>query len=155
MYWLIALTVFIGGAIISWITLNHKWRKIVGYPSGLMEGMIQFTRTLNPDLPGHPRFMDLKWTIIRHAFVSIVSALLIYSLGDIGVVTWVICPLNFLYAFSVKGRYSYRKRMIAAMSAEREASLVELWTDLVNASKVCVVYSFVSAVVLCVLSATL
>lgn len=156
MYWVVALAVFIGGAVISWIALNRKWKELVGPPPAmLMEEMIRLTRTFHSFLPGHPWFMDLKWSIIRHAFVSIVSALLIYILGDVGMVTWVICPLNFLYAFGVKGRYSRRKELIAEMSIGREPSLVELWNNLVRPSKVCIVYSFVSAAVLSMLSATL
>ena len=156
MYWLIALTVFVGGAVLSWVVLDRKWKQLLGPPpTHLMEIMIKNARLFHPEFPGHPWFMDLKWSVIRHAFVSIVSALIVYLIGDNGFVTWVICPLNFLYAFSVKNRYSNRKELIAKLALERNASLVEIWVKLVNASKVCIVYAFVAAAVLCILSATL
>ena len=104
MYWIIAIAWCVLGTAAFWITLSTKWKRI----DPLFQGMFETFRVFHP-IPGFPGYLDLKFSILRHAVVFLVSAVLIYWVQ----VKWlinVVLFLNILYAWTPISRYKHRKR---------------------------------------------
>ena len=107
MFWIITIAWFILGTAAFWITLSIKWTRI----DPLFQGLFETFRIFHP-IPGFPNYLDLKFSVLRHAVVFLVSAALIFWIN----IKWVIglvLFLNVLYAGMTISRYKHRKRDVA------------------------------------------
>ena len=114
MYWFITLLWFIGGIVIFWIILSHKWNRI----DPLFRQALQYCRTFHP-VPGDPSYIDLKFSMLRHSVFFLISSVILYF-SDSGFVLNIILFLNSLYAALSIFRYWGRKHELAALSADPE-----------------------------------
>lgn len=114
MYWFITLLWFIGGIVIFWSILSHKWNRI----DPLFRQALQYSRTFHP-VPGDPSYLDLKFSMLRHSVFFLISAVILYF-SDSSFVLDIILFLNSLYATLSIFRYRGRKRELAALSADPE-----------------------------------
>lgn len=147
-YWSISLLWGIIGLFIFWGILSAKWAKL----DPLFVRMLDKFRLLNP-IPGHPGYMDLKFSLLRHSFVFLVSAVLIFFVKVKFVLT-ITLTLNVFYAYSTVSRYKYRKRYLQETAREPDSeALVSYLAVPVKDSFCVVVYSVVCAIILYVLYA--
>ena len=108
MYWTLTVVWFILGLILFWNVLSSKWNRI----DPLYRSMFRTFMILNP-IPGHERYLDLKFSVLRHSVVFIVSAALIYWFHDARFLLNTVLTLNLLYTFSVFSRYRMRRKHLA------------------------------------------
>lgn len=151
MYWTITLLISLGGLIVCWNVLSSRWRIVNGSGSydpvrrKLNPMLIQAARTFHPILPGDPGYLDLKFSLLRHALAFFVSAGLLRLLDSRfweTALLWV----NLMYAILTCWVYSKRKQElqeIALESTEREQLVIP--TELVRDSFVVVAYSVIAA----------
>ena len=146
-YWIIVLSFTFVGTAIAWKTLTHLWNK---YDPITLRALPMLRA--GHSMPGDPNYLDLKFSLARHAFMFLVTATIMY---------WVQSPLIriiFLlggYAFytaTLISRYQYRKDIINNLAASEESkALAEMLTKPFKDSKVVVVYSVCAELVLFVL----
>lgn len=121
MYWIITLSVSIGGLLLLWTILTAKWSRVTCAHDSIDHrfqlSLIHTTRTLQPWLPGDPGYLDLKFSVLRHAFVFGVSAVILRFVGY-GFWESAITFVNLLYVWLPISRYRYRKKMTEALAAE-------------------------------------
>jgi len=146
LYWVITFSWGIIGAIIFWNILSKKWAKI----DPIIVRTLATIRVLNP-IPGDSGYLDLKFTLIRHAVAFLLSSAAVYFIKQRWILTFVLL-LNVLYAISTVQRYKYRKNYIheEAKRPESEA-LVSIMSIPVKDSFCAVVYSVVCPILLYVL----
>ena len=151
MYWTITLLISLGGLVVCWSILSARWQTVSGSRSydpvrrAMYPRLIQLARTFHPILPGHPGYMDLKFSLLRHALAFFVSAGLLRLLGSRFWET-ALLGANLLYAGLTVWVYLQRKQElqeIALESTEREQLTVP--TRLVRDSFVVVAYSVIAA----------
>lgn len=148
LYWTIVLSWGIIGTIIFWSILSKKWKKI----NPIYTRMFDSLRAINP-IPGDPGYLDIKFTLVRHAASFLVSSFIIYFVKPKWILT-IILMMNVLYAVSVVSRYKYRKRYIQEESMNPEsAALISIISIPVKDSFCSVVYSVLCSVLLYVLYA--
>lgn len=147
-YWVIALAWCVGGTFVFWCFLSFKWAKLDPFFVRTLDTF----RTLNP-IPGYPRYMDLKFTLLRHAVAFLISAVAIFFV-KINFILTLILFLNVLYAYIVISRYRYRKRYLAetAKNSDSEA-LLSFISIPVKDSFCTVVFSVLCVVILYILYA--
>ena len=128
MYWIITLSVSIGGSLLLWAILSAKWNRVAhtNDPVGrtLYSQLISSVRAMEYWLPGDPGYLDLKFSVLRHAFVFGVSAVILRFVGY-GFWESVIAWANLLYALIPANRYRSRKRMLGLTAAENRRDLRE------------------------------
>ena len=128
MYWIITLSVSIGGLLLLWTILTAKWSRVTCAHDSIDHrfqlSLIHTTRTLQPWLPGDPGYLDLKFSVLRHAFVFGVSAVILRFVGY-GFWESVVAWANLLYALIPANRYRSRKRMLGLTAAENRRDLQE------------------------------
>ena len=104
MFWIIAIAWCVIGTAVFWITLSIKWSRI----DPLYKRMFDAFRVFHP-IPGLPGYLDLKFSVIRHAVVFLISAAIIFWVNIKWIVN-VVLFLNILYAGMTISRYKGRKR---------------------------------------------
>ena len=151
MYWTITLLISLGGLVTCWSILSARWQTVSGSRSydpvrrAMYPRLIQLARTFHPILPGHPGYMDLKFSLLRHALAFLASAVLLRLL-DSRFWETALLGANLLYAGLTVWVYLQRKQElqeIAFESTEREQLTVP--TRLVRDSFVVVAYSAIAA----------
>lgn len=149
MYWTIALFVSLGGLAVCWSVLSSRWRIVIGNGDPVLKylnpQLVRMVRTLHPILPGDPDYLDLKFSLLRHALVFLISAGLIWLL-DSRFWEWGILCGNVLYALLRCRVHSARKlelQEIALESSAREELIIP--SLLVRDAFVVVVYSVIAA----------
>lgn len=110
LYWSISLSWVIIGTLIFWCILSSKWAKL----DPLFIRMLDTLRVFNP-IPGHPGYLDLKFTLLRHAVAFLLSAVVIFFV-KFEWILWVVLFLNVLYSYSSISRYRFRKQYIEESS---------------------------------------
>lgn len=147
LYWIITLSFTFVGTAIAWIMLSHLWKQFDFITIRVLPQLSKWN-----NMPGDPNYMDLKFSLARHAFMFLVTATIMY---------WIQSPLIriiFLlggYAFytaTLISRYQYRKDIINNLAASEESkALAEMLTKPFKDSKVVVIYSVCAELVLFVL----
>lgn len=126
MYWIITLSVSIGGLLLLWTILSAKWNKVAcvndPFDRHFRPQLIHSSRTFEPWLPGDVGYLDLKFSVLRHAFVFVVSAVILRFVGY-GFWEYIITFVNLLYALIPVNRYRDRKRMLTHAAAENRRRL--------------------------------
>ena len=147
-YWIIALSFTFVGTAIAWKTLTHLWNK---YDTFTMQALP--TSRAGTNMPGEVSYLDLKFSLARHAFMFLVTA---------GIFFWVQSPIMikiFLYGYAFYTatailRYLNRKATIKDLSASEETKgLAEWYTKPFKDSRVVVIYSICAELALFVLYA--
>lgn len=104
MFWIITIAWFILGTAAFWIILSIKWARI----DPIFHRMFETFRVFHP-IPGFHNYLDLKFSVLRHAIVFLASSALIFWVNTKWLIS-VILFLNILYAGLTILRYTHRKR---------------------------------------------
>ena len=113
MYWAISLTYTLLGTVIFWIILSNKWNKMDRLAQLSLQQLSVFHQ-----IPHHPEYLDLKFSIVRHSFAFLLSSALIYWVKSDFVLTAILI-INFLYCWLPISRYRYRKRDLAETASRQ------------------------------------
>lgn len=140
LYWSITLIFTFVGAFLGWITLTHCWNKLDKVIVNVLP-----TLRMGTYMPGEYRYLDLKFSLVRHAFVFLVTASLIYAVKS-RIALYVFVLGNGFYSISTLTRYWKRRDILEQLKNESEESrsLANLLGDPFRASRVVVVYSILS-----------
>lgn len=148
MYWVIALSWFIGGTVVFWSVLSSKWNRI----DPLFRRFLQTSRIFHP-IPGDPGYLDLKFSVLRHSIVFVISSIVIYFV-KIDFVLTVVLFLNILYCLLSVSRYRIRKKDVAETAARPDGqATAEIISIPVKDSFCAVVHALISAVLIWILYA--
>lgn len=114
MYWIVTLFWAIAGSIVFWSHLSRRWQKV----DSLYRLSICTLRTFHP-VPAEPDsgYLSLQFSILRHAFMFLISSILIYFVKADFVLT-IILLLNLLYCWLPISRYRYRKNDISETASK-------------------------------------
>lgn len=146
LYWTIALSFAFIGTAIAWKSLTYLWNNYDRLSAMAVTRFATFH-----GFPGHPNYMDLKFSLARHAFVFLVTSAIFYWAKST-VTLDIFYYLSFFYNISLIFRYFHRKKTIKDLSASGEhESLVGFLIKPLKDSKVVIVYSICSELVLGVL----
>lgn len=147
-YWIITLVFTFVGTTIAWKILSHLWNKYD----------IITIRVL-PDLragyymPGDQNYLDLKFSLARHAFMFAVTAAIMFWIKSRFVLNIFFYGYNF-YTASVISRYLRRKNILKELSTSaEEKALAEILTKPFKDSRVVLIYSICASVLVCILYA--
>ena len=110
MYWIISILWSVLGTIAFCSFLTYRWNKIDPF----WQQMLDTFRILHP-IPG-PGYLDLKFSIIRHALFFLASSFIIFYV-KIRFILNSILFLNVLYCWMPITRYKFRKKDVAEASA--------------------------------------
>ena len=110
LYWIVVAAWGIVGLVVFWGILSYRWQQI---PPELVS-VIQLGMVLHPILPGHTRYMELKFTVLRHAIVFAITAVLICYVKNKFALSMLL-QLNFWYAALAFYRYNSRKKYLATL----------------------------------------
>ena len=147
MYWTFTIAWFLFGLVFFWNILSSKWNRI----DPLYRRMFQTLMILNP-IPGHEGYLDLKFSVLRHSVVFIVSAALIYWFHDARFLLNTVLTLNLLYTFSVFSRYKMRRKHLDYVKNELgEEHTAEIIQIPIKDSKVVAIHAVICVVMLYVL----
>lgn len=147
MYWTLTVAWFILGLILFWNVLSSKWNRI----DPLYRSMFRTFMILNP-IPGHEGYLDLKFSVLRHSVVFIVSAALIYWFHDARFLLNTVLTLNLLYTFSVFSRYRMRRKHLAYVKYElKEQHTAEIIQIPIKDSRIVGIHAVICVVMLYVL----
>lgn len=141
MYWMIALLFTFVGTAIAWKSLTYLWNK---YDRFTLQALP--TLRAGTNMPGEYNYWDLKFSLLRHAFMFVVTASIMF---------WVKSHLVlniFFYGYSIYTastivRYLGRKDILKKLSAsEEERALADMLTKPFKDSRVVLVYSICASV---------
>ena len=107
MYWAIALSWGIGGTVVFWCVLSSKWNRI----DPIFRQVLQTSRIFHP-VPGYPGYLDLKFSVLRHSVIFLISSVVIYFI-KINFISTIILFLNAIYCLFPICRYRFRKKDVA------------------------------------------
>lgn len=146
MYWFISVLWCVVGTLSFWIILSFKWSKIdVLYAKSLP------TLTKFHPVPGHPRYMDLKFSLLRHALFFLVSSVIVYFV-KLDIFLSIVTLLNLLYAVLTIYKYRYRKKYLLGIQKDEDhLALAQIMSIPVKDSFCIVIFSVVCYIVLMVL----
>ena len=118
MYWIITLAWSILGTISFWIYLSKQWKNINSIDK-------MFIPVLNRShfTPADPDtgYLGLQFSIVRHAVVFLISALILYFASP-SIVIYILFPLNASYCWSPISRYRFRRQDLKETSASPDKS---------------------------------
>lgn len=147
-YWIITVLYFIFGTVTFWCILSSKWKKLDPFVVSMLDSF----RVFHP-IPGYPGYMDLKFTIIRHSVVFLLSAAAIYWIKAKFVLNCVLF-LNILYAGLPISRYRARKKDLEETAKRPNGSATVSFISVPVKDSFCtVVFSVLCVVVLYILFA--
>lgn len=114
MYWIITILWSIVGTLVFWQHLSKQWKKINPIDKMFIPDLSRFH-----SVPAEPDtgYLSLQFSIVRHAFVFLISALIFYFAKP-SIVINILFPLNVLYCWSPISRYRYRKQDINRTAAK-------------------------------------
>lgn len=114
MYWIIALSWTIVGFVVFWLHLSQRWQKI----DALSRLTVRTLGVFHP-VPADAElgYLPLQFSIARHAFVFLVSSVVIYFVKA-DIVLTIVLLVNLLYCWSPISRYRYRKKDIAETASK-------------------------------------
>lgn len=121
MYWIITVLWTILGLVSFWVILSNKWNKI----DRLIQLALQTAKTFH-SIPGDENYLDLKFSVLRHSFVFVLSSVLIYFIKSDFWLT-VILIICFLYHGCMTViRYRYRKKELANTSSKETIEIIKI-----------------------------
>lgn len=141
LYWIVVFTWGFACAVIFWCILSYRWKQIPPiFINAIRTGMM-----FHP-IPGHSRYMDLKFSLLRHAVAFIVAAVLIYYVKN-KFAQQMILFFCLLYADSRVYTYIERKKHLTTI----DKASCEIYSITVYDSFYVVVYSILCVVFLYIL----
>ncbi len=150
MYWIIALLWSIVGTILFWGYLSKQWKKI-----DVLEKMSLRTLGIFHSVPADPDtgYLRLQFSILRHAVVFLLTAVLIYVI-DSSVITTILLFLNMFYCWSPISKYRYRKQDMEKTASQPDGkATASLLSGFVKDSFSTVVHAISSMVIIYILFA--
>lgn len=150
MYWLIALTWGLIGTIIFWSHLSQQWLKIDS-----LERLAVCTLSFFHSVPADADtgYLPLQFSILRHAFVFLISSILIYFVKTDFILT-IILLINLLYCWLPISRYRNRKKDIAETASRPNGqATAQMLSIFVKDSFCTIIHSVGCAIILYVLYA--
>ena len=145
MYWKVTLGWAIIGTIIFWISLSLKWNRTDYFNRSMFRTLQLFNST-----PGSEKYLDLKFSVLRHSFVFLLSAALIAWI-DSRFITSIITYANLLYCLLTIARYRFRKKEVRNAINRGEQELANFMAVPVKDSFVTVIHAVTSVVILYIL----
>ena len=146
MYWIITSAFAFAGTIAAWKILTYLWNK---YDPIIVRSLPMLRA--GHHMPGEYKYMDLKFSLARHAFMFLVTAAIMFWVESSIIINIFFYGYGF-YTASVIVRYIQRKDILKALSNEAEsAALVEILTKPFKDSRVVLIYSICAEVVIFVL----
>lgn len=147
-YWGVTLGFLLVGTTTAWMTLTHLWNKHDRFVVAVLSQL-----RMGHPLPGDNNYLDLKFSLTRHAFMFIVSAAVMYWVRSRFISN--VCYWGYgLYTVSVVLRYLNRKDYIKNLATSAEArELVDLLTKPLKDSRVVLIYSVCASIITIILYA--
>lgn len=145
MYWKITLGWAILGTIVFWISLSLKWNRTDYFNRSMFRTLQLFNST-----PGSERYLDLKFSVLRHSLVFLLSAALIAWI-DSGFITSIITYANLLYCLLTIARYRFRKKEVRNAINRGEQELANFMAVPVKDSFVTVIHAVATVIILYIL----
>lgn len=145
MYWIIALSFSLIGTIIAWIILTCLWNK---YDPIMIRTLP--TLRIGTNMPGEYNYLDLKFSLLRHAFMFLVTAAIIFWVDSRIIIKIFLYGYGF-YTTSAIMRYLNRKKILKEFSSSGETSLAETLEKPFKDSRVVVLYSICALIVVFIL----
>ena len=104
--------------------------------------LLHHASVFEPRLPHHDGFWDLKWSVIRHAFIFFLFSVISHVSNSNGISS-LLYILYFLYTILVFVTYSMRKDILKKMKKDGFSEIWEFCKKLVRPCKIVVIYSFI------------
>ena len=145
MYWTISLGWSIVGTVFLWIILSNRWNRLDHFHRVMIRQIRIFHQ-----IPGTDGYFDLKFSVLRHAVVFLVSAIFM-SWARVGFFTTTITFLNLVYCYFPIARYRFRKKEVLNAENEGSTELASFMSILVRDSFCCVLHAVISAILLYIL----
>ena len=146
LYWIISFSWFVVGTIAFWCILSRKWSKL----DRVFVRIIETLRAMNPNIPGHTGYLDLKFSVIRHAAVTLISSAIIFLVG-IRSIAQIVLFLNVLYAYAPISRYKSRKRYLQELRIAGHSDTASILSPLVRDSLCPIVHAIACVFILFIL----
>lgn len=146
LYWIISIAWCIVGTAVFWYIMSSKWNKLDCF----FVRTIDTFRTMHPNMPGHPGYLDLKSTIIRHAAATLVFSVILFFV-DAKILVRILLFLNVLYACTPISRYKSRKKYLQDLRTAGHGDTASILLPLVRDSFIPVIHAIICAVVIFVL----
>ena len=121
MFWKLTLLVSVFVPVVCCSIISMYWKSAmrpddpVAYKLNKM--LLHHASVFEPRLPHHDGFWDLKWSIIRHAFIFFIFSVTSYVSNSAGISS-VLYILYFLYTILVFVTYSMRKDILKKMKKD-------------------------------------
>lgn len=149
MYWTITLLYLFVGTISAWKYLTWLWNKYDPFTLRALPTLRAFGT--GHYFPGDYNYMDLKFSLARHAFMFMVTAAIMFWVKSsviINIFTWGYS----LYTCSAVTRYLNRRNLLNEVAKrENEKALAETLMKPLKDSKVVVTYSICANIVMWIL----
>lgn len=113
--------------IILWIYIQRIWKsKYSGFNGDMNLSTLNTANAMGAALPNDSGFWSMKWTIIRHAIITIISAALVWyvNLGWLGTM---LIGINSLYVFLKIPLHSSRKKFFGSSSSTLQHELKSVY----------------------------
>ena len=152
-YWAIVIAVSVVGFAFCWAILTSKWRKISGAKNGFekIQTMIVHMSKVLYGMPGDQGYMDLKFSLLRHAFIFAVFSVVIYFAGK-SWISVVLLVLSLIYSYIPYLRYRSRIDLVNELIEEDgKTEVAKQCRQATKDSLVVVFYSFAAMLSLFVL----
>lgn len=151
MFWIVTLLMSVVIPIIFCSLLSMHWESAMNPDNPvtyeLNRTLLYHTSVYEPRFPHHDGFWDLKWSIIRHAFVYFVFSIIIY-LDNTGFVPIILQFIYLLYTLLVLFTYYSRKKILAKMKDENCMEIWSFCSKLVRPYKIVLIYSLSCSIAL-------
>ena len=152
MFWIVTLSISVVGAIVSCLLLSWKWNRVIGRGDPISEklnGMLLHNIAMtNPIFPHCHGFWDLKWSIIRHAAVFLILAVIVRQISAFFIQN-LFFAAYIIYTWSVWSRYKARKRSLDDLKhLYGDEGVWNFCVKLVSPCKIVLFYSCICSVVL-------
>lgn len=146
LYWIITLSFVLIGTVIAWKTLTNRWNE---YDPITLSALPILRAGRN--MPGDYNYLDLKFSIARHAVAFLITAAIMFWLPS-SVITNVFFFGYGFYTVSVVVRYTNRKGIIKDLNkTEEEKALAEMLSKPLKDSRVVMIYSLCAELAVLVL----
>lgn len=150
MYWIITILWSIVGTLFFWRHLSKRWNKL-----NPIDKMFIPVLSRSHFIPAEPDtgYLGLQFSIVRHAVVFLISALVLYFAKPYVVIS-ILFSLNTLYCWFPISRYRFRRQDLKETAASPDkAHYVDLLSALVKDSFCTVVHTICCVLILFILLA--
>lgn len=153
MYWTISIIISVILTIIFWSMLSRRWRNLVSGTNDILSR--EYVQVISIfaskyNLPGMTGYMDLKFSLLRHAIVFALFAVILYFAK----VKWLETITTFfflLYTFNAIIRYRRRVKVLNIVYSQEEPHVFTLCKNTVKNSSLVMWYSIIATIALYIL----